>query len=69
MCMLCVDLMKQKMTMKEANSNLKELLLDLDEVPRDQLQHLIDLDRAIEDLDIKELERLFDETEKKLSRV
>lgn len=60
MCIICVELIKQKMTLTEAERNLGELIIST-KYFEEELQHEIDLYRAVKELDLKKLDKLLDE--------
>jgi mevalonate kinase len=59
MCLICVDLIKQKMTLPEAQRNASEMNLT-----RSGSDHYAELEKAIKELDLEKLGQLLDENEK-----
>lgn len=59
MCMICVDLIKQRMTITEAERNVGELV----STAKDDKEwvHYTDLQRAIEELDLDVLGEVLEE--------
>lgn len=60
MCIICVELIKQKMSIMEAGRNLGEMVNDKREDPK-TLKHYKKLKEAIEFADWDELEELIEE--------
>ena len=62
MCIVCVDLIKQNMTISEAERNLGELVNDRKETLT-KLNHYDRLKEALEQLDLEEAGKILDEGE------
>jgi uncharacterized protein YaaN involved in tellurite resistance len=60
MCIICVELIKQQLTITEAEKNLGEMVNDNRET-LEKLNHYRKLKYAVEELDIDELDKLLDE--------
>jgi len=56
MCMICVDLIKQRMTLVEASRNAREM-----NTTRAGSDHYMELEQAIENLDLDKLAKVLDE--------
>ena len=65
MCLICAELIKQRMTVKEAENAATELVvieasaIELRE--KGELEHTIDLLESIQDLDLERLGKVLDE--------
>ena len=57
MCILCVELIKQKMSMDEASRAAGELLF-FTELPEDDVEHIYKLKEALDNLDLEALGEL-----------
>lgn len=58
---MCADLIKQNMTILEAERNLPELIMS--ESDKKKLRHYQDLNKALKELDIEILETFLNEKE------
>lgn len=56
MCMICVDLIKQRMTLQEAKKNAREM-----NYTREGSDHYAELEQAIEKGDMDRLNEMLDE--------
>ena len=59
MCIICVELIKQKMTIPEAERNVGEKIISTKYWER--LEHEIELAKALKELDIDKLDKILDE--------
>lgn len=58
MCIICIELLKQKMTIPEATINARELLFSSATKNEKEVEHLNDLYEALEDLDIEKIDKV-----------
>lgn len=63
MCLICVELIKQRMTIPEAERAARELvvLTPQDLWAKDSLEHTIELLESLEDLDLDKLGKVIEE--------
>jgi len=61
MCIICVELLKQRMSISEAERAVTELLLTTKEETKEKKAHYIRLRTAIKSLDRKMLDKVMDE--------
>lgn len=63
MCLICIELIKHKMTYPEAEKAARELVVLSPEHLREQgsLEHTIELLEALEDLDLEKLGEILDD--------
>lgn len=59
MCIICAELIRQKMTLLEAERNLGEMVNNPKE-SLDKLQHYARLKESIEQMDTKELDKILE---------
>lgn len=60
MCLICVELIRQKMSILEAERNLREAVLS-DKEPVDKILHYAKLKDAIENMSLDEIGKILDE--------
>ena len=65
MCLICIELIKHKMTMGEASGAVQEMIYEYDEDASDyevkEQDHFEDLLHALQALDLEKLDKLLDE--------
>jgi len=61
MCVICVELMKQRMTLAEAERNSREMIAT--GKPGEDVSHYRDLNRAVSEGDLEALADILDESD------
>lgn len=61
MCIICIELVKQKMTMGEAKRAATEIILDVEDSNSEEFDHYSKLIESIRDLDLEKLGEVLDE--------
>jgi len=64
MCIICVELIKQRMTLLEAEKNIGELLWTTKREDIDDILHLLELNESIINLDTERLDKVLTEGSK-----
>lgn len=61
MCIICVELVKQRMSIPEAERNVSELVVTDSFGEKFEKQHVMDLKDAVGEMDIDKLDRVIEE--------